>query len=97
MARNTSVSLRDHFTKFIDDQVESGRYGSASEVIREGLRRIEAEERQLAWLREQIAIGEAQYRAGNVHEVNDEFWKKLDREVDEALMRGDQPSPDVCP
>src|SRR5699024_4453222 len=36
MARNTSVSLGDHFTKFIAEQVESGRYGSASEVIREG-------------------------------------------------------------
>jgi antitoxin ParD1/3/4 len=97
MARNTSVSLSDHFTKFIHDQVESGRYGSASEVIREGLRRIEAEERQLAWLREQIAIGEAQYQAGNIHEMNDAFWEQLDREVDEALIRDDQPGSHVCP
>jgi antitoxin ParD1/3/4 len=97
MARNTSVSLSDHFTKFIDEQVESGRYGSASEVIREGLRRIEAEERQLAWLREQLAIGLADIRAGNVHEVNDAFWEELDREVDEAVMRDDKPSPHVCP
>lgn len=36
MARNTSVSLGDHFTSFIDAQVQAGRYGSASDVIGQG-------------------------------------------------------------
>jgi antitoxin ParD1/3/4 len=36
MARNTSVSLGDHFTTFIDMQVQAGRYGSASDVVRAG-------------------------------------------------------------
>jgi antitoxin ParD1/3/4 len=97
MARTTAVTLDEHYENFIGEQVESGRFGSASDVVREGLRMLEAHQRQLDWLREQIAIGEAQYRAGNVHEVNDEFWERLDREVDEALMRGDLPNPDVCP
>lgn len=98
MARNTSVALGDHFTKFIDEQVASGRYATASEVVRNGLRLLEAEERQLALLREKIAIGIAQIQAGQVHEVNDAFWEELDREVDdEALTRGDQPSPHVFP
>jgi antitoxin ParD1/3/4 len=51
MARNTSVSLGDHFTEFIEQQVESGRYASASDVIRAGLRSLEAEELQLESLR----------------------------------------------
>ena len=38
MARNTSVSLGDHFATFIDAQVQAGRYGSASDVVRAGLR-----------------------------------------------------------
>lgn len=97
MTRNTSISLGDHFTSFADELVRSGRYGSVSEVVRDGLRRIEADERQLTWLREQIAEAVSQYKAGNVHEVNDAFWEKLDREVDEALIRGDLPSPHVCP
>ncbi|PZU69533.1 MAG: type II toxin-antitoxin system ParD family antitoxin, partial [Sphingobium sp.] len=33
MARNTSVTIGDHFTRFISDQVQTGRYGSASDVV----------------------------------------------------------------
>jgi antitoxin ParD1/3/4 len=45
MTKNTSVNLSDHFCNFIAEQVEAGRYGSASEIVREGLRLLE--ERQL--------------------------------------------------
>jgi hypothetical protein len=31
--RNTSVSLGEHFTRFIDAQVQAGRYGSVSDVV----------------------------------------------------------------
>lgn len=39
MSRNTSVSLGDHFAEFVDSQVRSGRYGSASDVVMEALAR----------------------------------------------------------
>ena len=54
MARNTSVSIGDHFANFIDVQVQSGRYGSASDVVRAGLRLLEEHEAKVKALVEQI-------------------------------------------
>lgn len=39
-----NVSLTGHLDKFINHQVETGRYRSASEVVREGLRLLEQRE-----------------------------------------------------
>ena len=58
MAKNTSVSLGDHFDQFIAGQVDSGRYGSASEVVRAGLRLLETNESKLDVLRNALEAGE---------------------------------------
>jgi antitoxin ParD1/3/4 len=58
MARNTSVSLGDHFANFIDRQVEGGRYGSASDVIRAGLRLLEEHEARVKALQDALVAGE---------------------------------------
>ena len=58
MPRNTSVSLGDRFAAFIDESVASGRYNSASDVVRAGLRLLEEHEARLESLREALAEGE---------------------------------------
>ncbi|WP_306151415.1 type II toxin-antitoxin system ParD family antitoxin [Roseovarius sp. MMSF_3281] len=57
MPRNTSVVLSDHFNDFITKAVESGRYNSASDVVRAGLRMLEAEEEKLQRLRAELQKG----------------------------------------
>ena len=58
MSKNTSVSLGEHFQGFIEGQIADGRYGSASEVVRAGLRLLESQEMKLATLRAALAEGE---------------------------------------
>lgn len=59
MSRNTPASLGDHFAEFIDAQVQSGRYASASDVVRAGLRPLEPHETQMRVLQEALKAGEA--------------------------------------
>lgn len=58
MAQNTSISLDDHFVGFLSREVEAGRYRSASEVVRAGLRLLEDQETHMAALRAALIAGE---------------------------------------
>jgi antitoxin ParD1/3/4 len=57
MGRNTSVSLGDYFESFVDSKVSEGRFSSASEVIRAGLRLLEEEENKVLALKNAIQEG----------------------------------------
>ncbi|AZI57407.1 type II toxin-antitoxin system ParD family antitoxin [Nakamurella antarctica] len=58
MAQNTSISLDDHFASFLSREVATGRYRSASEVVRAALRLLEDQEAQMAALRGALVAGE---------------------------------------
>lgn len=57
MSRTTSVTLGEPLNQFVTQMVESGRYGSTSEVIRAALRMLEEKEQQLVQLRKMIDEG----------------------------------------
>lgn len=61
---NTSLTLGEHWEVFIRNEVASGRYGSASEVVRDALRTLEERKAKLHALRAHLAEGAAQAARG---------------------------------
>ena len=57
MDRNTSISLGNYFTEFIQGRISTGRYKNASEVVRAGLRLLEEEENRIIALKKAIQEG----------------------------------------
>ena len=57
MARNTSVTLGEHFSAFISSKIKEGRFESTSEAVRAGLRLLEAEEATLDLVKAAIRDG----------------------------------------
>jgi antitoxin ParD1/3/4 len=76
----TSLSLGEHWEVFIRNEVSSGRYGSASEVVRSALRVLEERKTRLEALRAHLAEGAAQ--AGRSEFVRDYTLEKLIAEAD---------------
>lgn len=57
MSRTVTASIGPHYEEFIRSSILCGRYNNASEVIREGLRRLEEDERKIAILKAAIQEG----------------------------------------
>lgn len=58
MARTTSVTIGTQLDNFVAELIDSGRYGSTSEVIRSALRLLERQESQTIALKKAIEDGE---------------------------------------
>lgn len=63
MAENTSVVLGERYDTFIAQRIQDGRYASASEVLREGLRLVEERERKFEVVRQAAERGDADAQA----------------------------------
>jgi antitoxin ParD1/3/4 len=74
MAMATSYSIGKHFEAFIESLIASGRYSTASEIIRDGLRMIEErEQRRMAKLEALRAEIQQGLDSGPAEEVGDMF------------------------
>jgi antitoxin ParD1/3/4 len=71
-----NVSLTPELEKFVDDTVASGRYSTASELVRASLRKLEEEERWKTYAKAKIAKGLADFEAGRVV-TRDEFLAEI--------------------
>ena len=58
MSKTKSVPVGEHFADFIERQVQAGRYDSATEVVRAGLRLLEEQELKIERLRAALVEGE---------------------------------------
>ena len=79
MARNTSVTLGDHFDGFVREQIETGRYGNASEVMRAGLRLLEEHEAKVRALRQALVEGEQGEQGGDAGPLDFEQIRRAAR------------------
>ncbi len=91
-----NVSLTPQLEAKIHERVESGRYASASEVVREALRLLEERE-QLEHLRSLLAVGLEEAQRGELIEFTPELMEEIARDAHEQFLRGEEPDPDVCP
>jgi len=80
---NTSMTLGEHWETFIKNEIASGRYGSASEVIRDALRVLEERKSKLEALRAHLAQGAAQAARGEF--VEDYSIEKVISELDQEI------------
>lgn len=86
-----NVSLTPELEQLVHQKVQTGRYTSASEVVREALRLMEERDRLEAWrkdeIRAQIAAGLGSLRAGKGEDGEDVF-DRLEAEIDAEVRRG---------
>ncbi len=79
----TSIDLGEHFTGFLSQLKESGRYRNASEAVRAGLRLLEQEESEnrvkIEWLRQELIAGE---ESGESDSSLDEIFAEVKAEFD---------------
>lgn len=78
MSKNTSITLGEHFDGFIASQINNGRFASASEVVRAGLRMLEDNEQKIATLRLLLEEGEA---SGTAEYSYESLMNELDDEL----------------
>jgi antitoxin ParD1/3/4 len=90
------VTLSPEAEELVRRRLEMGPYRSVDEVIEEALQALDERDR-LVRLRAAIAIGDAQIARGEVIPYTADLMDEIEREAEEADLRGDEPNPDVYP
>ena len=91
-----TVSLTPELEAMIRQQVDSGRYNNASEVVWEALW-LPDEHQRAQHLRSLLAVGLEDERRGDLVEFTPELMEDIHRRAEERFLRGEEPAPEVCP
>jgi antitoxin ParD1/3/4 len=91
------VNLSPEMESYIKSKVSSGFYGNATEVIRDAIRRMQAEEERVAAFRKAVAEGEAQLDRGEGTAYSRELMNKLADTARKNIGSGKPIDPDVAP
>jgi len=84
-----NVSLTPELEQLVQNKVRTGRYNSASEVVREALRLMDERDQVKAEVRKKIAAGVESARAGRLSD-GDEFFAQMEAELDEEIRIEDE-------
>ena len=83
MSSQLTITVTPELEAFILERVASGRFGTASDVVREGLKLLEVREHEreavLDEIRREVVIGLEDAKAGNLSD-GEEFFAELERE-----------------
>ena len=90
------IQLTPETEALIREQVESGRYATADQVIDEALQALDERDR-LRRLRASLIEAEAEIARGEGVELRPELMDEIEREAEAAYQRGQTPSSDVRP
>lgn len=78
MEKNTSISLGNYFGTFINSEIEAGRYSTASEVVRAGLRLLDEKSKKMSLIDRELEKGR---NSGEAIDFNfKEFIAKMELE-----------------
>lgn len=91
------VNLSPEMEGFIKNKVNSGFYGNATEVIRDAIRRMQAEESRIAAWQAAVKKGDEQLDRGDGIAYTPETLKTITQSAVDAMHSGQPMDPDVLP
>jgi antitoxin ParD1/3/4 len=91
------VNLSPEMEGFIKGKVANGFYGNATEVIRDAIRRMQAEESRMAAWQSAIKLGDDQLDRGEGITYSAETLKNITQSAIGAMRNGQPMDPDVLP
>ena len=91
------VNLSPEMEGFIRNKVATGFYGNATEVIRDAVRRMQAEEARVAAWQAAIKVGDDQLDRGENVAYTPELRKEIKAAALKAMHSGEPTDPDVLP